>query len=86
MQEVVIRSDIPCLSDESVELINSKVNFLYKAKAVGGGYIIRREVGLGFVKLNKRGSFVCTLPESYLIDPENYFTDVKIEERDSKTK
>lgn len=80
MQEVVVdRSDIPCLSDESVELINSKVNFLYKAKAGSGGYLIRREVGLGFVKLNKRGSFVCTLPELYVVDPDDYFTNVKIE-------
>lgn len=60
------------------EEIKSKVKegkyFLWKANADSkhSGYIVRREVGKGFLKLNNKGSVILVLPERYTIDINEY--------------
>ena len=62
------------LSQENKNKINSKKQFLWKANTGSkhSGFILRREVGKGFLKLNNKGSVVLVLPESYTIDIESY--------------
>jgi hypothetical protein len=62
------------LSTEHKDKINNKKHFLWKANedSEHSGFILRKEVGMGFLKLNNKGSVVLVLPESYTINPENY--------------
>ena len=79
---VVLRSALPNLSNDTVKLINKGENWLHKATGEEGrsGYILRKQIGLGFIKLNKSGTFVCALPESYIVNLDLYSEAVKIVE------
>jgi hypothetical protein len=61
-------------------LINKGENWLYKSTGENGrsGYLLRKQQGLGFIKLNNTGSFVCALPESYIVNLDQYTDLVKI--------
>jgi hypothetical protein len=61
-------------------LINKGENWLYKSTGENGrsGYLLRKQAGLGFIKLNNTGSFVCALPESYIVNLDQYSDCVKI--------
>lgn len=76
----ILKSSIPDLSSSTVVLINKGENWLYKSTGENGrsGYLLRKQQGLGFIKLNNTGSFVCALPESYIVNLDQYTDLVKI--------
>lgn len=78
----VLRSSLPNLSNDTVSLINHGINWLHKSTGEEGrsGYILRKQVGLGFIKLNNSGSFVCALPESYVVNMDLYTPSVQVVE------